>query len=185
MRRGGRRAVLLRQRHCLLGRERVAPGDRIERDVAPRGLVGEPLPDVAFARPGPARQVERGRRFPRQLPVQPQAVADEDQRRTRGGPQVHHRPVHELLETLRVDCVGHGVAPSLRSRAAPTPAGRACPGQPGRKRRLSGKLPLGVPRMPGEAITQPAWLALAADEAARRLATHGPNLLEPWRWRRP
>ena len=99
-----RRAVLVGERHRLLGRQRVQARFGVVGDVARRGLRVQPLADVALGGPG-LRGKTRGRERAngRQRAEQAQTVADHDERSDVGAAEVDDGAADELIELLFVD----------------------------------------------------------------------------------
>ena len=106
-----RRALVDRQRDRLLGRQAEGAVRCVVLEIVARGLLAEPLADVAL--PGARALGELGRRDGlgvRHRLVEPELVADQHHRRRRACAQLTDESLHEGLELGLVEggCGGHG-----------------------------------------------------------------------------
>ena len=89
------------ERERLLGRERVALGRRLVRDVATARHRVEPLADVTLTALGPLRELRRSDRPARgERTEETEALADHDEHPAHRRPHVAHHFAHELSEFL-------------------------------------------------------------------------------------
>jgi hypothetical protein len=98
------RAVLVGERLRLLRAQPVAVGIRVVVDVPAGGLVGQPLAHVALGGAGALRDPGRAQRArARHRLVEPELLADEQQRRGDRRTHVRDHPAHQGLEPALVD----------------------------------------------------------------------------------
>ncbi len=98
------RAVFVRQRKRVLVRQRVAVALRVVGDIATRGLVSQPLTDVALSRARALRDFLRGQR-PRMSHrfIEAELLADQHQRPADDRAHVRHSLPHEGFQLAVVD----------------------------------------------------------------------------------
>ena len=97
-------AVLVGERHRLLGREAVAALVGVVVHVAAGRLGVQPLPYVALGGTGAGRQLARRERTgPGERTVEAEPVAHHHQRGFQRGPDLLHRAGHKLLELRSVE----------------------------------------------------------------------------------
>ena len=102
------RALLVGQRHRLLGRQRVAPAGGVVVDVAARGLRVQPLAHVALADAGAPRQLGRRQAAGAgERAVEAELVAHHDERRVEGRADLVDGAEDELLELVGVELRRH------------------------------------------------------------------------------
>ncbi len=159
-----RRAVLVGQRHRLLGRQRVRARARVVRHVAAGGLRVQPLPDVGLARPGAfGEPAGRAGAVGGQVAVVAELVAHHHQRRVERRPHLVHRPEHELHQLVGVDrCrrLSRGHRNLLRCRISNVGSGGSGP-RPG--------TPLVTPEPPLDSVGADRTGARAAGHRSARL----------------
>lgn len=125
------RTVGIGQAQRLLVVEVVGVGAGVVVDVTARGLVGQPLPDVALVGPGPFGQCCRGQPFPRERRVQSEFVADQHKDGAHRGTEVADCPTQKCVEFVFID--GHRGLLRLRPhgmnvqiKGTPAAASRRC-----------------------------------------------------------
>ena len=100
------RSVRIGQAQRLLWTQRPLLGCGVVLHVSACALIPEPFADVALVGSCALRQLGRRHGAFRQFAIQPEPIADEDQRRTHRGAEIAHRLAEEFVQFRFVDSHG-------------------------------------------------------------------------------